>query len=310
MKEYLAICSRQPGNELIAAECKNLTGGAPGKDGIAICERVDLIPRAAFVQMGLRIIAQANTLEELAATVARIEIPASGFRIDLHRSEGAAPLDRHEAIFKIANALQAYPNLDTPQHRFLLLARHTGLLFCEILTRRQPDYQQHTHKPYHTSSSLPAQLARGMVNLVSPPARSLLDPCCGTGSILLEAQALGLEAFGCDLNPRMVGMARKNLAFFGYRAEISRMDAQKCRQTADAVVADLPYGQMQIMDQRNIQGILTNCAQLAPVGVFASGMDISAWLEKAGYHAIETYRVRKRNQFSRYVHRARSIHYR
>lgn len=305
MDEYLAICSRQPGNELIAAECENLTGGKPESDGVAICQRIDLIPRAAFVQRGLRLIARAETLEALVTILKEQAFPAENFRIELMRTSRAHLPSRQETILAIANALKTYPNLEAPRHRFLLLERAEGLYFGEILSESQHDYQQHMHKPFHTSSALPAQLARGMVNLASPPARSILDPCCGTGSILLEALALGLETYGYDYNWRMVNMARGNLAHFGYKCLIQHGDARQIQQFAEAVVTDLPYGHMQMMDVHMARAILARCVSLAPLGIFAAGADISSWLEEAGYTEIEVFRVKKRSQFARYIHRGR-----
>jgi tRNA G10 N-methylase Trm11 len=299
----LAICARQPGNALIAAECKTLTGGAPDANGIAACERIDLIPQAAFVLMGLRRIASTGALSSLTAAIREMDFSAEDFRIELLRTPQAQALQRQEAIIAIANALKAYPNLDAPRHRFMLVARQERLDFCEIVTLCGHDYQRHTSKPYHTSSSLPAQLARGMVNL-APKAQSVIDPCCGTGSILLEAQALGIKAVGTDRNPRMVGMARKNLAHYGYQGDVRLMDAREVQQRADAVVTDLPYGYMQVMEWENMRAILSNCANMAPLGVFAAGMDITSWLTEAGYSEVEVYPVRKRAEFTRYIHRA------
>jgi 23S rRNA G2445 N2-methylase RlmL len=88
--------------------------------------------------------------------------------------------------------------------------------------------------------SLPAAL----VNLVAPPARSILDPFCGTGSILLEAQALSMTAFGVDSNPRMVGMSSRNLAHFGYPTQVELGDALTTSRSADAMITDLPYGRL------------------------------------------------------------------
>jgi predicted RNA methylase len=306
---YLAICSRAPGNELIAAECENLTGARPEADGVATCERIDRIPRAAFVHSGLRLLARAGSLEALAADIARQDLAAEDFRVELWRGAGGLPVDRQKAILALADALRGFPNLDAPRHRFTLLARRDELYFGEVMTECAHDYRRHMGKPYHTSSSLPAQLARGLVNLVWPRADSILDPCCGTGSILLEAQALGLQALGCDRNPRMVGMTRKNLAYFGYAGETWRMDARECRAFAAAVVTDLPYGRFTVLEQDNVRAILANCARLAPVGVFAAGAVITPWLAEAGYTGVEVLRVQKSGKFSRYIHRARSSCY-
>jgi len=252
------------------------------------------------------LIASAADLEGLVAQIASKTFSAEGFRIELLRTEGAMPVDRWEAIVKIANAIDALPNLSNPRHRFLLLVRENGLHFGEITVEQDRSYEQHMDKPWHTSSSLAAQMARALVNLASPDARSILDPCCGTGTILLEAVSLGKMAYGSDRNPRMVGMSRKNLAHFGYQAEVRMVDASLLSQHADAVVTDLPYGRVLVMEEANVRAILANCAALAPEGVFAAGADITPWLSEAGYADVKVLRVSKHNDFTRYIHQARS----
>jgi tRNA G10 N-methylase Trm11 len=231
--------------------------------------------------------------------------PAEAFRIEFLRLAQSNPVHKLEAILAAAEALNAYPNLKQPAHRFLLVAGESGLLFGEILAECDHAYQQHSAKPYSTSASMPARLARALVNLVAPPARSILDPFCGTGSLLLEAQALGLAAYGLDHNPKMVGMTRRNLAHFGYQAQVGRGEAETCSQPADAVVTDLPYGRFSLADPAGLLPTFRRLVTLAPQAVYLAGSDISAQLAEAGYRKIEVLHVRKRAAMSRCVHVAR-----
>ena len=148
-------------------------------------------------------------------------------------------------------------------------------------------------------------LGRALVNLVAPPAGTLLDPCCGSGAILLEARSLGLQIFGSDLNQVMVNMARKNLAHFGYDGRVERSDAREVRQRADALVTDLPYGRLLQANETVIRAIFQRAVKLAPAAVYVAGQDLSAWLSAAGYQQIQVFTVAKHNRVARYVHLAR-----
>lgn len=106
-------------------------------------------------------------------------------------------------------------------------------------------------RPHSSPVSLEPRLARALVNLTrAAPGERLLDPLCGTGGILLEAAALGLEAWGSDLDPDMVEGARANLAHFGLRGNVFASDvgdaprhlAARGAAPVDAVATDLPYG--------------------------------------------------------------------
>jgi tRNA G10 N-methylase Trm11 len=303
--EYLVLCSRAPGNELVAAECETLTGGKPGPNGLAVCRSVDHIKQAAYLSTGMQSIAHAATLEALTADLIRQSFSADRFRIKFLSFSERVPAHKQDAILAVADAIHGAPDLNHPQRRFLLIACDNGFYLGEILTKSLRSYQKHDAKPYRTSSSLPSQLARALVNLAYP-ARSILDPCCGTGSILLEACATGVAAFGIDRNSKMVGMTRRNLLHFGYEAVVQRGDATQCTQTNEAVVTDLPYGRFLKRDENNIKMILRQMAVLAPLGIYVTEQDISTWLKEAGYYKVDVYRVRKRAGLVRFVHRAQS----
>jgi tRNA G10 N-methylase Trm11 len=178
------------------------------------------------------------------------------------------------------------------------------LLFGEVVTETDASYRPHDSKPWTTSSSLDGRFARALVNLV-PAARSVLDPCCGAGSIVLEAAALGLDAYGVDWKPAMVGMTRENVAHFGYAADVVQADSRVHHQAADAIVTDLPYGHAIEADEPTIRAILERGVELAPEAVYVARADITIWLRAAGYSDVDVCTVRKRAGFTRWVHVAR-----
>jgi tRNA G10 N-methylase Trm11 len=307
MTHLLAVCIREPGNELIAAECENLAGGILDQNGIARCQTLQHVQNAAYIRWGVKLIAEAPTLDQLVQDITDQSVIAKDFSIDFMRLSDHISVDRSVAIIAVANVIKGFPNLESPLDRFLLAVEKKDLWFGEIVTEPDQSYQLHDLKPYRTSSSLPSRLSRALVNLITPPARTILDLGCGTGSILLEAQALGLVAYGSDKNLRMVGMSRKNLENFGYKADVQLADASSTDRTAEAIVTDLPYGRYLCKDDENIFRVLKNAAHLAPVAVYVAGNDITQFLREAGYHDIEVFRVAKRPNFIRYVHRARSL---
>ena len=69
----------------------------------------------------------------------------------------------------------------------------------------------------------------------------LLDPCCGSGTILREAATLGWEPVGGDLDPTAVEVARDNLG----RARLFSADVRRLPLTdasVAAVASNLPFG--------------------------------------------------------------------
>jgi len=302
---FFALCTRIPLNELIPVECAALTGSLPETDGLAFCTSVEHVIRAAYVQSGLRLIAQGHSLDHLVSNLIQLDFPADDFHLEFFRLTEESPIRRQRAILEVADALKAYPNLDHPQHRFAIVVREEEILFGEMVSSADHSYQIHETKPWHMSTSLPTRLARALVNLAGTKVKSVLDPCCGSGSIILEACALGLEAYGRDINPRMVGMTRKNLEHFGYQAEVDKGDARECSRAVDVVVTDLPYGLYSHTTPENLLGILKQAVQLAPLGIFVAGEELTTMLYEAGYQNVEIFRIQKRREMTRFIFRAR-----
>lgn len=66
---------------------------------------------------------------------------------------------------------------------------------------------------------LPPKLAQIILNLAAPEGQStVLDPFCGTGVVLQEALLMGYNAYGTDLDERMVDYTRANLEWLNITA--------------------------------------------------------------------------------------------
>lgn len=97
-----------------------------------------------------------------------------------------------------------------------------------------------------SSSELHWKLSRAMVNLSGLNEKEVLcDPFCGTGTILLEAESMGIHCIGIDYDKKMCEISEKNLAANGYNSRIINsgyQHLQKIKEGIDGIVTDLPYG--------------------------------------------------------------------
>ena len=161
--------------------------------------------------------------------------------------------------------------------RLWYLCRNVGSAASQQQQRQQRRLSAWTSRPYSFSAATDPELALLAVSLalqhhaastgrtttttsaaagVLPPV--LLDPCCGSGTVLCAARLRGLRAVGCDLNPLAVRGARANLAFaaqeFGWEGSsvptALEHDCTTPLPSAQAssvglVVASLPWGREQ-----------------------------------------------------------------
>ena len=121
--------------------------------------------------------------------------------------------------------------------------------YAVVAKQLTSDYQEFEKRRPHLrnfahSGSMHPRLCRALVNLVGAKEREkILDPCCGSGGLLIEAALMGLEAEGYDINRTMVwgtirNMAQQKLSNY----TVTCKDALSLQGKWDYVVTDLPYG--------------------------------------------------------------------
>ena len=95
---------------------------------------------------------------------------------------------------------------------------------------------------FHPGVMMP-RMARTLINLSCVQAKDImLDPFCGTGGILIEAEMLGMHSMGSDFDPVMINGSLQNVT----NSVLLAADATHlpfANQSIDAVVTDFPYGQ-------------------------------------------------------------------
>ncbi len=100
-------------------------------------------------------------------------------------------------------------------------------------------------RPVFHPSTMAPKLARCMVNLARPRRGGVvLDPFCGVGGILIEANLIGCQAIGCDIKLKKVRDSLVNMKYFGLQpVGMLLADARTLPfKQVDAIVTDPPYG--------------------------------------------------------------------
>ncbi|MDX9893577.1 MAG: DNA methyltransferase [Patescibacteria group bacterium] len=134
---------------------------------------------------------------------------------------------------------------------FLVLANH-----WLALTEAVQEFEAYGHRDYGRpvrdmlSGSLPPKLAQIMINLAGlPTGVRILDPFCGSGTILQEGSLLGYQMIGSDLSPKAVADSKQNLAWavdklgINKNYQISHLDVHDLSKTISQVegIVTEPY---------------------------------------------------------------------
>ena len=167
-----------------------------------------------------------------------------GFKVSPKRINAAA-LSLKKAVQQAGRSARVVPNqeaalntaqvlhnkLTGPNGLELLLIRHgnsTILAQSKWVQDIEAYRRRDQERPYRDShvGMLPPKLAQTILNLATDQTASdnltVLDPFCGTGVLLQEALLNGYDAYGSDLDPRMVEYSEKNLEwlFNAFRRDI------------------------------------------------------------------------------------------
>lgn len=139
-------------------------------------------------------------------------------------------------------------NLESPDKTFAGILTNEKLIFgtkLAVIPAKPFVERRPRKKPFFHPSAMTAKLARCMVNLAKPRNGELmLDPFCGTGTMLIEASLIGCHVVGLDIQRRMVKGTKLNLAHFKIKSEgLVVADAKNLPLSKiDCVVTDPPYG--------------------------------------------------------------------
>jgi putative methyltransferase (TIGR01177 family) len=289
---YLTTLPNQDA-ELIHAECRALTGHAPNSYGIAISERQVDVKRGAYVKSCMEVLFEGGSVSEICAHIQSAELYAADFRVSVVRLPRHLKVDTMKIAHTVGGAIGGKARLTQPKVVFPLVVTTERSWLGRLLSESDGRWVTHQKRPYTTSSALPTRLARAVVNLVTSPNDRLVDPCCGTGTIVLEAAHIGVEVVGYDINPNMVSATRANLTHYGLNAPIHLGDARQITGRFDALATDLPYGIMLTGDASQDWEILRNARRMAPKAAFIAIRDLSEQLVDLGYRIRQVIQVPK-----------------
>jgi len=102
------------------------------------------------------------------------------------------------------------------------------------------------YKQVHVPGSLKPPVAAALLRLAGlTPGARVLDPCCGAGTLLVEAALSGAVALGGDRDPAALAAAQANARAAGIAAGLLCWDAQRLPLvdgSVERIVSNLPWG--------------------------------------------------------------------
>lgn len=168
-----------------------------------------------------------------------------------------------------------------------------------VLEKDHQSYQKHKDKPFTFSQALDYKLAHSVVNIGYGQKQMIqaVDPCCGCGTLILEALGQHLSIEGYDINPTMIFQSNKNISYYGYHLNVQRSDFLISDKTYDLCFIDLPYNLYAKSSKEVQHNLIQHSYQVSERLLLISydPVDVSPW--KQWDHCVV-----KKGKFHRHVY--------
>ena len=103
-----------------------------------------------------------------------------------------------------------------------------------------------SYKQEHVPGSLKPAVAAALLTLAEAASHTrILDPCCGAGTILIEAKPYETELWGGDISQQAITAAQLNAMQAGVNINLQQWDARAVPlsdNSVDCVISNLPWG--------------------------------------------------------------------
>ena len=260
--------------------------------------------KSPFIKSKIKIIYSDESLDRMVRKIKEDNLSYDDFKVSYVKSEQGDVQyeDRLEATRKIGFVVNGYPDMHKPRNP-LAVTKINGLWIFGEYERNDFKWQKHNDKPYSYSNALGLRMARALVNIAMKDNEegTLIDPCCGVGTVVIEALDLCIKVKGCEISKQIAYNARENVEFLGYlRDTIACYDMHKIKDKYDSAIIDIPYGLFSPVTLEEQKAIIHTARNICEKMVIVTFEDMEKFIVEAGFSVIDKCVVPKGN-FKRHI---------
>ncbi|MDV6378047.1 RNA methyltransferase [Sporosarcina sp. GW1-11] len=280
--------------------------GKDVQDNVILSEVAVNPSRSPFMQARLEVWIQTDSLDSLVQQAAELEVEKSFKTVCLNDMELASTekighAKRRNIERQVGLQIKGEPELDHPELLIGIMQLEDQWYVGELV-ESSSDWHVHQQKPHMYSTALGTRLARAAVNIAVPHPEGIrvIDPCCGIGTVLVEALSMGIPIEGRDINPLVVYGSRKNIAHFGLQGEVEIGPIAEVKEVYDIAIIDMPYNLFTHITAEGQLAILKEARRFAKSCLIITIENMDDMLKEAGWKITDRCLARK-GTFSREV---------
>ena len=255
--------------------------------------------QSAFIKSRLKTTFSSTSFDSLLNEIKNQNIHAELFKVEylVFKGDETPNQERLQKLRDIGYSIEGLHEYYQPTITYGL-CYCDGLWYFGALLKDSLDWHKHQQKPHSFSNSIGVNMAKSLVNIAAQNNKgaSLLDACCGMGTIMLEACFSGNTIEGCEINHKTYVRAKANLAHFQYTSTIHHKDVKELNKKYDAAIIDLPYNLFTLATNEEVAHIIQSTSRLADRLVIVSISDISIIINQVGFQVMASCMVRKKGK--------------
>ncbi|MHA0856858.1 TRM11 family SAM-dependent methyltransferase [Paenibacillus sp. CMAA1364] len=265
------------------------------------------VNRSPFVKEKVEVMYEGNNLQDILKQVEAIVLDEETFKViyvkinDLTQENKISYEDRRLIERDLGLHIDGEADVHHPDHTFGIVT-FEGRWYFGRYHKNDAVWFHHMKKPRNYSIALGTRLARALVNIAIPNPTGIrsIDPCCGIGTVLVEALSMGIDIIGRDFNPQIVQGARENINHFGYPCEITYGNIADISQSYDVAIIDMPYNLFSSTTPEEQLFILQHARRIARRVIIITIETIDDMIIDAGFMITDRC-VAKKRAFTRQV---------
>ncbi|WP_084783401.1 TRM11 family SAM-dependent methyltransferase [Bacillus dakarensis] len=247
--------------------------------------------RSPFIKERVEVVCESTHLEEIFMQIEALPLMGETFKVifvknpDLEKVEFA---ERRKIEREVGLRIPGEAELVKPEKMFGIMFVNGRWVFGPYV-KNEAIWHQHQQKPNGYSTALSTRVARAVVNIAVPNPSGIkaIDPCCGIGTVLVEALSMGIDIDGSDINPLILQGTRENIAHFGFQGEVVKRDVRNVEKNYDVAIIDLPYNLCSVISPEEQLEMLQSARRFAKKLVVVTVEPIDPIIEKAGFDIVD-----------------------
>jgi tRNA G10 N-methylase Trm11 len=263
--------------------------------------------RSPFMKERIDVMYEGEELSDILEQVEQIDLSEATFKVifvkinDLDEAKKIEYWDRRAIERDIGMRIDGEADVHHPERIFGVVTLG-GRWYFGTYMESEAIWLHHVKKPRSYSTSLSTRVARAVANIAVPDPEGVraIDPCCGIGTVLVEALSMDIDIVGRDINPLVVIGSRENIAHFGFEGEVTVGPIADVTTNYDVAIIDMPYNLFTHATPEDQLSIIRHAHRFTKKLVVVTIETIDHMLEEVGFEITDRC-IAKKGKFERQI---------